>query len=109
MLVGNEKVLGLGADDEAAALPVFKFPLGALKLNGLLVGWAWAGAEVNAGGLLKKEGIEAGWLVVVFSAGLVAVEPVGVIEKKFGTFVEVDVVGPVTFSKDGAVTVIFGT
>ena len=101
----------MGADDEVVALLVFELPLGALKLNGLcdLVGSTWAtfvaGAEVEAEGLLKKEGTEVDWLAVVFSIGLAA----GVMEKKFEVPVEVDVVGAVTFSEDGAVTVIFGT
>jgi hypothetical protein len=113
VVVGNEKVLGLNAEDEVTALPVFEFPVDALKLNGLrgLLGSAWAtfvaGIEAEADVLLKK-GVEVDPLVAVFTAGLaVVVDPVGALEKKFGRVV--DVAGAVTISEDGAVTVIFGT
>ena len=113
MVVGNEKALVLNAGDEVTALPVFEFPVGALKLNELcgLLGSAWAkfvaGIEPEADVLLKK-GVEVDPLV--FTAGLVVVvDPVGALEKKFGRLVDVDVAGAMTFSEDGAVTVIFGT
>lgn len=114
MVVGNEKALGLNADDEVTALPVLEFPVGALKLNELcgLLGSAWAklveGIEAEVDVLLKK-GVE---VVTVFSAGLAVVaDPVGALEKKVGRLVDVDVdvAGAVTLSEDGAVTVIFGT
>lgn len=100
----------MNAEDEVTALPVLEFPVGALKLNELcgLLGSAKlvAGIEAEADVLLKR-GVE---VVAVFPAGLaVVVGPVGVLEKKFETFVDVDVAGAVTFSEDGAVTVIFGT
>ena len=108
VVVGNEKAPALNAE-EVTALPVFEFPVGALKLNELcgLLGSAWvklvAGLEAEADVLLKK-GVE---VVAVFSAGLaMVVDPVGALEKKFGRLVDVDIEGAVTLSEDGAVTVI---
>lgn len=43
----------------------------------------------------------------VFTTGVAVIDPVGGMEKKFGT--PIDVVGAATLSEDGAVTVIFGT
>ena len=110
MVVGNEKVLGLNAEDEGA---VFEFPVGALKLNKFcaLLGSGWprfgTGVEAKADVLLKK-GVEVDPLVAEFPAGFaVVVVPVGALEKKFGRLVVV--AGVVTLSEDGAVTVIFGT
>ena len=115
MVAGDEKVLDLCVGYEVTALPVFEFPVGALKLNRLcgLLGSAWAkfvaGIEAEADVLLKK-GVEVNPLAAVLTTGLAVVDPVGALEKKFGTFVDMDVAGgAVTFSEDGAVTVIFGT
>ena len=87
MVVGNEKVLGLNAEDKGA---VFEFPVGALKLNGFctLLGSDCPkfGTEVEAKvDVLLKEGVEVNPLVAVFPAGFtVVVVPVGALEKKFG-------------------------
>jgi hypothetical protein len=115
VVVGNEKAPDLNAEDEVTALPVFEFPVGALKLNILcgLLGSAWAklvaGIEAEEDVLLKK-GVGVDPLVATFPAGLaVVVDPIGALEKKFGRLVDVDVAGAVTLSEDGAVTVMFGT
>ena len=80
-------MLGLNAEDEGAA---FKFPVGALKLNGFcaVLGSDWpkfgTGVEAKADVLLK-EGVEVNPLVAVFPTGFtVVVVPVGALEKKFG-------------------------
>ena len=93
----------LGLNAEVTALPVFEFPVGALKLNRLcgLLGSAWAtfevGIEAEADVLLKKE-VEVDPLVAAFTAGLaVVVDPVAALEKKVGRVVDVDVAGAVTF------------
>ena len=105
----------LNAEDGVTALPVFEFPADAPKLNELcgLLGSASAkfvaGTEAEVDVLLKK-GVEIDPLVAAFTTGLaVVVDPVGALEKKVGTLVDVDVAGAVTLSEDGAVTVIFGT
>ena len=114
MVVGNEKAPDLNAEDELTRLPVFKFPVGALKLKILcgLFGSACAklvaGIEAEVDLLLKKGEVDS--LVAAFPAGLAVVaDPIGALGKKFGRLVDVDVAGAVTLSEDGAVIVIFGT